>query len=395
MHVLYVTSGFPYPLTSGYLRHYHLIGSLREAGHEITLASLVGPMTTGADIDAMRPRVERLVTHARVGGLRGTAARGLELGGARPADDVRALVRSVAKLRSGGVDAAVISGKRTAPVLRVLDGTPVVADLCDATSERLAGMAAAATGLARQRILLELGHVRRAERDLVRQARHLLVASERDRDAMVANGVATPERISVLPNGVDAEYWRRTSAMLGADRVVFTGVMSYEPNADAALALVEGIMPLVREAVPGARLDIVGRDPLPALVDAARRARATVVTGYVDDVRPYLEAASVFAAPLRFGAGIQNKLLEAMAMAVPSVASTLAAEGLAIDGGRPPVAVADDPAAFADAIAATLSRVRADRAPDDASRAYVVERFSWQRSGERLDEIVRAVGARS
>lgn len=393
MRILYVTSGFPYPLTSGYLRHYHLIGSLRDAGHEVALASLVGPMTTAGDIEAMRPRVDRLVTHARVGGLRGTAARGLELGGARPADDVRALMRSVARMPRGSVDVAVISGKRTAPLLRVLDDIPVVADLCDATSERLAGMASAATGLGRQRILLELLHVRRAERALVGRARHLLVASERDRDAMITNGAAVAERISVLPNGVDASYWRRTTDMLGADRVVFTGVMSYEPNADAALTLVERVMPLVRRAVPHAQLDIVGRDPLPSLAQAARRARATVVTGYVDDVRPYLEAASVFAAPLRFGAGIQNKLLEAMAMAVPSVASTLAADGLAIDGDRPPVAVADDPTAFAEAIVARLARVRSDSAPDDVARAYVVERFSWQRSGERLDEIVRAVAA--
>jgi glycosyltransferase involved in cell wall biosynthesis len=115
------------------------------------------------------------------------------------------------------------------------------------------------------------------------------------------------------------------------------------------------------------------------------------VTGFVPDVRPYLEAASVFAAPLRFGAGIQNKLLEALAMELPVVASTLAIDGLRVGEATPPAVVADDAAAMADRIVETLETVRADPTPNAAGRAYVDSWFRWETSGRLLDAILRSV----
>jgi hypothetical protein len=393
MRVLYVTSGFPYPLTSGYLRHFHLTDALSRADHDVTLASLVGPSTTADDVATMASRVERVITARRPDSrARRSVGRAAELAGIRPADDVRALVRRIRRLAGHTFDVVLLSGKRATPVLDAIGTTPVVVDLCDATSQRLEGMAHAGSGIARKRILLELGFVRRAERRLIGRAASLLVASERDREAMAANGVAA-ERLIVLPNGVDASFWERRSDLLGSDLVVMTGVMDYEPNVDAAITLIESVMPMVRKAIPSVRLEIVGRDPSPQLRASADQAPATTVTGFVDDVRPHLEAASVFAAPLRFGAGIQNKLLEAMAMSVPSVTSTLAAAGLAIDGSMPPVTVADEPRAFADALIGRLQAARWDPRPDRSARAYVVDHFSWQRSGSRLVEIIEREGS--
>lgn len=392
MRVLYVTSGFPYPLTSGYLRHFHLSDALTRAGHEVTLASLISASTTDEDISTMEHRLNRVVTARRSGTrLRRSIGRAEELAGIRPADDVRGLVRSIRKFGELAFDVVLMSGKRTVPVLDTVGTTPVVVDLCDATSERLGGMARSARGLTRRRILVELRHVRRAERRLIARANSLLVASERDRQAMAKSNVAI-ERLVVLPNGVDAAFWERRGKQLGRDLVVMTGVMDYEPNVDAARALIKSVMPLVRKAMPSARLEIVGRNPTPELRTLADQAPATTVTGFVDDVRPHLEAASAFAAPLRFGAGIQNKLLEAMSMSVPSVTSSLAAAGLAIDGHTPPVTVADDPRAFAEALIRVLRAVREDPGPDRAARGYVIDHFSWQRSGDRLAEIVERDG---
>ena len=386
MKVLYVTSGFPYPLTSGYLRHYHLTDALSRAGHRVTLASLIGRSTTPEDIATMQSRVEHVITARRPRSrARRSIGRAAELAGLRPADDVRALVELIR--RNERFDVVLLSGKRTTPVLDAIGTTPVVVDLCDATSQRLEGMARAASGVARRRILLELEFVRRAEQRLIGRAANLLVASERDRQAMTATGVRA-KRLSILPNGVDASFWERRNDRLGEDLVVMTGVMDYEPNVDAATTLIESVMPIVRESIPSARLEIVGRDPTPELRAIAARAPATTVTGFVDDVRPHLEAASVFAAPLRFGAGIQNKVLEAMAMSVPSVTSTLAAAGLAIDGSIPPVATADEPHRFAEALTERLQAARRDPRPDWAARSYVVDHFSWQRGGRRLVEII-------
>lgn len=395
MRVLYVTSGFPYPLTSGYLRHYHLAGALARAGHDVTLASLVGQATSPGDIAEMGARVSRVITARRTRSRAWRSGRRIaELAGVAPAEDVRALVRAIRGLEAR-YDVAIVSGKRTAPVLGAIDRrAPVIVDLCDATSERLEGMAATKRGLDRGRTMLELRHVQRAERRLVGRASTLLVASERDRTAMSASGV-DPSRLVVLPNGVDADYWARRTNALHPGVIVMSGVMSYEPNADAAWTLLHDILPIVRATLPATRLVLVGRDPGPGLQSAARDDPAVAVTGFVDDVRPHLEQAAVFAAPLRFGAGIQNKVLEAMAMAIPAVTSSLAAQGLAIDGAYPPVRVADDSDAFARHLVVALHQAAEDARPDSRGRDYVVEHFSWERSGARLVELLElAVAAR-
>jgi glycosyltransferase involved in cell wall biosynthesis len=155
---------------------------------------------------------------------------------------------------------------------------------------------------------------------------------------------------------------------------------------------VNQVLPRVRKRIPEAALDIVGRDPAPSLA-AVGEQPGVRVTGFVPDVRPYLEGATVFAAPLRFGAGIQNKLLEALSMEVPVVASSLAIEGLRVGREAPPAAVADDPAEMADRIVESLEGVRRDprAAPNAAGREYVEAAFRWEVSGRRLAEILRAV----
>jgi len=232
--------------------------------------------------------------------------------------------------------------------------------------------------------------MRRIEAGIVGRAAHVMFASERDR-RLILRMAGTPAS-SIVPNGVDVEFWCRQAPTLGLDRIVFTGAMHYPPNVDAALVLADSVLPLVRRRIPEVCLDIVGRDPAPSLLALAGRPGVRV-TGYVPDVRPYLEAASVFAAPLRFGAGIQNKLLEALAMELPVVASTLAVDGLRAGEASPPAVVADDPATMADRIVETLETVRRDPAPNAAGRAYVESLFRWEESGRRLDAILRSVTA--
>jgi glycosyltransferase involved in cell wall biosynthesis len=167
--------------------------------------------------------------------------------------------------------------------------------------------------------------------------------------------------------------------------------MDYRPNADAARQLIDVVMPFVWREIPDARVAIVGRDPAPDLVARARRP-GVVVTGYVEDIRPYLEGAAVFAAPLRFASGIQNKLLEAMAMSVPVVTTPVAAAGLRGDDGRAaPLNVAREPADLGARIVERLRASATDPTPDAAARRFVQERFSWAASGRSVDAILGAV----
>jgi glycosyltransferase involved in cell wall biosynthesis len=392
MRVLYLTNGFPYPLTSGYLRHYFLIRELAP-DHQVTLLSLTGVGFRPEDAEALGPMVERVEVFG--GGRRSTvgkvARRIRALVGRDDSPSAVAMAERAAALHAERpFDVVVHSGKSTHPVLDRLPGLPVAADLCDATSSRLAGALTYASAPRRPFLWLDLQAMRRIEAGIVRRATHVMFASERDRRLIL--GMAATPASSIVPNGVDVEFWRRQAPTLGRDRIVFTGAMHYPPNVDAALVLAVNVLPLVRRRIPEACLDIVGRDPAPSLLALAGRPGVRV-TGYVPDVRPYLEAATVFAAPLRFGAGIQNKLLEALAMELPVVASTLAVDGLRAGEASPPAIVADDPATMAYRIVDTLETVRRDPAPNAAGRVYVESLFRWEESGRRLGAILRSVAA--
>src|SRR5512145_3328973 len=183
------------------------------------------------------------------------------------------------------------------------------------------------------------------EKKMIGKTPHLAFVSWRDREAVLGPRPGS----QVIPIGVDHQYWHRKGPASRSPCIAFTGVMNYAPNEDAALYLIDKIMPLVRRALPQLEVLIVGRDPSPALMQKARQSAHVTVTGFVDDMRPYLERAAVFAAPLRYGSGIQNKILEAMAMAVPVITTSIAADGLRLDiASEPPVSVADGEEQFAE-----------------------------------------------
>jgi glycosyltransferase involved in cell wall biosynthesis len=390
MRVLYLTNGFPFPLTSGYLRHYHLIRELA-AWHRITLLSVVGPSFRGEHVEALRPYTERVLTFRSTGRGRSQVGKALAWGratllGQSPERAMRAAIRQL--LAEERFDAVLFSGKETLTAIDGLHTPPVVADFTDAASQRLRGQIAVSGGFKRLALYGKLIRVRRLERRILARAAHGLFASARDRDAVV--GGPHPA-MTVVPNGVDTAYWQRRAPRLGQRTLVLTGAMNYAPNVDAALHLIRDILPLVQREIPDARALIVGHSPRPALVAEGQRPGVTV-TGFVDDVRPYLEEATVFVAPLRFGAGIQNKLLEALAMELPVIASPLAAQGLCTeDGAQPPLRVASTPAEFAAAICAELRARAADPAPDAEARRFVTVHFDWRVSARRVHEVLQKV----
>jgi polysaccharide biosynthesis protein PslH len=198
----------------------------------------------------------------------------------------------------------------------------------------------------------------------------------------------------IVPNAVDLEYWRRSPEAATGARVVLTGVMNYPPNHDAAMRLAERILPLVRAEVPAAELVIAGRDPQPELLASAETRPWLSVTGAVEDLRPEIEAATVYCAPLRFASGIQNKVLEALAMEVPVVTTPVVADGVRRGAEEPPLVIESDDEALAAAI------VRLLRTPEEYGhiavdgRRYVEQAFSWPRSVAAVESaLYRAAGA--
>ena len=193
-------------------------------------------------------------------------------------------------------------------------------------------------------------------------------------------------KISAFENGVDAEYFspdRDYPNPYSADvqGIVFTGAMDYWPNIDAVSWFADRIFPAVRDAVPGAQFTIVGSRPAEAVQVLARQP-GVVVTGSVPDVRPYLAHAACAVAPLRIARGVQNKVLEAMAMARPVVASAQAAEGIRAEAGRDFI-LAQDEITFAQAVVNQL-RHPASAAP---ARETIQRHYSWLRNLARIDSL--------
>jgi glycosyltransferase involved in cell wall biosynthesis len=211
------------------------------------------------------------------------------------------------------------------------DAVPLVADLVDDMVLTLSREIRNAPWSLKKLKLLKYREVnRRFERDCMRRAAYCCVASEDDAAAFSDASPSVP--VKVIPNGVDADFFTPSGGPGHPGRVVFEGSMYFPPNCRAGEYLVEEIMPLVWAQRPDASVALVGRDPPPQLLALANE--RVVVTGAVDDIRPYVQEAEVFACPLRSGAGIKNKLLQAWAMGKAVVATPLSVAGLGARDGE-------------------------------------------------------------
>ena len=276
---------------------------------------------------------------------------------------------------------------RGALLARRVQGVACVLDAVDSISTLFAQAARQAPSW-RQRLLAraDLARTRKFEAALPAQFERTLVSSYRDANAFqrLAGGPAA-DRVVTLPNGVELSYFHAATRAPESRTVLFTGKMSYNANEGAALHLVQRIMPLVWEHCPDAKLTIAGKDPSPAVRNLSRDPRV-MVTGFVEDLRPFFWSAAVVAAPLVYGTGIQNKVLEAMACGVPVVASHSACEGIGAAPGQT-LLVGADPREMAAHIVALLRDAALRARLAAAGRRFVELHHDWYQLARRLTEV--------
>jgi glycosyltransferase involved in cell wall biosynthesis len=266
-------------------------------------------------------------------------------------------------------------------------GLPRVYDAVDSMS--LLWKRAAGEGDLRRRTLaaIELGRTRRFEASAVRAYDTVLVTSHID--AAAISELAPVVKPEVIPNGVDLKYFGELPWRPEADTMIFSGIMRYRANEEAALRFCRDNLPAIRRRRPGARLLIVGSAPGPG-VRALARDPSITVTGYVPDLRPFLATAAVSVCPTSLGGGVQNKILESMAAGVPVVASEIAARPLGLEH-RTHALVARDADEMTELVCEMLEDTSLARSLAEAGRAYVGERFSWRAAGARLESVYRQV----
>ncbi|WP_296951515.1 TIGR03087 family PEP-CTERM/XrtA system glycosyltransferase [uncultured Massilia sp.] len=233
----------------------------------------------------------------------------------------------------------------------------------------------------------------RYERQVARDYDASLFVSAPEADLFRRLAPESSAKIGHFSNGVDTDYFSPAQDYAspyapGERALVFTGAMDYWPNVDAVQWFADEVFPNLRARFADLKFYIVGSRPSQQVQELGKRA-GIVVTGTVPDVRPYIAHAAVAVAPLRIARGIQNKVLEAMAMATPVVVSPQALEGIDAEPGSELVLAADAPA-FADAVGALLAgRDDAAAAIGQAARAKVQRRYSWSSNlaciGENLE----------
>lgn len=240
---------------------------------------------------------------------------------------------------------------------------------------------------ARLSLYVHMFRIRMLERSLGKAFE--LVVTNSTVDEQVIRELSSTINTLTITNGVDMQYFAPDSAPVEADKVVFTGVMGYAPNEDAALYFAEDIFPLVKAKRPKAEFWIVGSEPS-GKVKALAGIPGIHVTGKVDDVRPYVRSAAVFVSPLRVGSGVKNKILAAMAMKKATVATPLSIDGLDLADNRE-VLLADDPQQFADKVLRLLTDRDVAQQLGANGLARVQGQYSWAAMGKALESAVLSV----
>jgi glycosyltransferase involved in cell wall biosynthesis len=389
LRVLVIDRSPPTDLTQGSsLIAYHVFPRL--AHHELTLVCPALRELEGAEAKALEQRFHRIVVVPRkrpVSALGGWVEAKLASGPAWPiprldvqaARGFRQVVRRLAMEQ--GFDVIHTRGLPMAPF-------------------------AVAAGAERPR-MLEMGDstalgARRGEGGSLRGAARAWLASKiesqtlpgfdvvttvADADAAEMRRLSSRARVEVVPTGVDSSHFRPLSVAEAPANALFVGAMSYPPNVAAALWFANEVLPRIRSRRADARFVIVGRNPAPEIQALAARP-GIEVTGLVPDVRPHVAAATVVVVPMVSGSGIKNKVMEALAMARPVVATRLGVEGVAVTAGTH-LLVADEAPAFAEAVLRLFADAGERRRLGESGRQFIEAHYTWDACARRYDALYR------
>ncbi|HTO09700.1 MAG TPA: glycosyltransferase family 4 protein [Myxococcota bacterium] len=405
--VAVVPEPFPIPPAAGTPRPWHLLGGLRERGAKLCLLGVVADDDRNWDAfvaqESLRTLFGEVRTVRRESRSSLFAALRTRVEG-RPALDRRhknptALAAAQAAARS------LVAGHRPAVfycwTLNALQWVPeewwpaVALDLVDSPSmtvERRLKSDSGLSALRRAVLRIELPALRSYLDRALRRVGAAITNSSADLAHLAANHAGVNARLHRVIDGGDAAYFAPepfAAVAESSNELVFVGAMTFPPNADAARFLAREILPIVRRTHPDLKAWLIGPDPGGAIADLNDGERV-VVTGFVDDVRPYLKRAAVVVSPLRFGAGMKNKLQAGLAMEKAMVVSPVTCEGFDdLVPGRDALVASSAPE-FAARVCELLESPERRRALGSAGRALIRAHYTWPAA---VDALVRAIAS--
>lgn len=393
-HLLFLAHRIPYPPTKGdKVRSYHMLRHLCSR-YRVHLGAFVDEEADFAHAGALR----ELCEDSHLVRLNPALAKIKSLAGLFSGDPLTLPYYASADMRRW-----VEQGLRTSPIRAVLvfsaamaqyvmqaSGLRRVADLVDVDSDKWRQYAATQRWPGSAIYRREGRALLRYETEIARSFDATVFVSSAEADLFRKLAPAVAAKVWHINNGVDCDYFspdRPYPNPYGeSERVLaFTGAMDYWPNVDAVVRFARGLFPEIRRRIPGARFCIVGARPA-AEVTRLGELPGVTVTGAVPDIRPYLAHASLAVAPLRMARGVQNKVLEAMAMARPVLASPQAAEGIDAKVGSELLVAADE----TDFVRQAVQVLESDGAScaGAAGRARVVASYAWESSLGRFEHLL-------
>jgi glycosyltransferase involved in cell wall biosynthesis len=399
MHLLFIVPYVPTPIR---VRPYNLVKFLARRGHTITLATLWESVEERDRLDELKAWGVKIVTEPL-----SRSQKLLNLARALPTQQslqswfcwqpklARRIEAQLAQYKFDALHVEHLRGSRYAFLAKDLIAksqirTPVVWDSVDSITY-LFEQASRQSQSASKKLMtmVELGRTRKQESWLVSQFDHVLVTSRLDKEALLKLAKRNAAPITVLSNGVDLDVFSQSDIPREINTLVFSGKMSYHANITAATHLVKKIMPRVWTERPDTKVWIVGKDPAQEVKQLALDfPDKVVVTGSVPNLAEYLQRASVAVVPIVYGAGVQNKALEAMACATPVVSSHRAVAALSVTSGET-LLVAEDDETFAQHTLRLLNDSDLRARLSSAGRAFVETHHSWDAIAARLEEIYR------
>ena len=397
MRIAYIVPYVPNQIRT---RSYNLITHLAELGHEVDVYTVGSNDSDCQDAELLQSQCAKVVYYHQPQ-WRSLANAARASFSRRPLQSVYSwqpnLLRDFVKIsaQNSGLPYDVIhvehlrGSQYGVEIKGSFPNQPVVWDSVDCISHLFKQASAESTDLFGKLITrFELGRTRRMEGYLLSRFDHILVTSAIDREALLdlpRNGTK-PATVSVLSNGVDQTFfYPNPQIQRDAETLVFSGKMSYHANISMVKHLVADIMPQIWKIYPGACLYIVGKDPSSDVKEFGKNPLIQV-TGTVDDIRPFLWRATVSVVPLLYGAGIQNKILEAMATGTPVVTTFKALSALQVRAGKELLA-AHDNMEFSEAVVQLIRDRKLHHQIGNAGAAYVRANHNWSSISARLVEI--------
>lgn len=390
--VLYLTHRVPFPPDKGdRIRNYHVLRELAKRGR-VWLACLADepvPDSTRAALAVLCERVEIVPVSGWKRWLRAgwslLRGRSLTEGAFHEPKLAELIFDWMLELR-GRFIAEVVSASSLAPYLwwKMCPKVPRVVDLVDVDSQKWFDFAASTKPPKRWLYKLEGRRVRKLEKRLAETAKAVTIVSRAECD--VFDSFTRPRCGTVATNGVDLDYFRPQPDTPTVPACAFVGAMDYLPNVDGAIWFARDIWPRIRGKYPTAEFRVIGRKPVPAVAKLAELP-GVIVTGSVPDVRPFVASSVVAVCPIRIARGLQNKVLEAMAMAKPTVAAPAAIAALGVSVGKHLLSPTT-PDEWVNAVCELFENAERRAELGQAAREYVEEHHHWDRCLKPLVEAV-------